>query len=161
MTMSKQGAINAYRSLISPAEVEMTLAALAAAHEAIELDAQSKGHAYKNKSQLVGEKIKLENRIKALEATALMQIEGGGKDQYVIVNDRKIPLTNDTSRDAYRRNASADDRERLAQVEADIARIDIELEKSNNDLYAAKDALEVAKSKSSLQAALLNFLAAL
>lgn len=159
--MSKEAAIAAYRQLISPAEIEMTLADLATVHEAIELDAQAKAIAYKNKSQLIGEKIRLENTIKLIEASAIMQIEGTGKDQYVIINDKKIPLTNDTSRDAYRRNASAEQRTRLAEIEADLAKIEVELEKSNTDLYAAKDGAEILKSKTNLHSAVFNFLASL
>lgn len=113
---------------------------------------------YKNRGALLHEKILLETDVKLTEANAIMQIQGSGKDQYVLDGENKIPLTNETARDAYRRKASAVPRQRLATVEAELAKIDSDIWKSKDAWNAVKETLDTLRAKANLQTALLYFL---
>lgn len=113
---------------------------------------------YKNRGQLLHEKMLLETDVKLTEANAIMKIQGNGKDQYVLDGEIKIPLTNETARDAYRRKSSATARQRLATVEAELAKIESDIWKSKDTWGAVKETLDILRAKANLQTALLYFL---
>lgn len=114
--------------------------------------------AYGNKSDLIKQSRQLETEIKLAESEAIMQIEGSGKDAYVVIAGRKTALTNDQSRDAYRRMASKTQREELAQVEGAMAKIDVEIAKAKEKYFATQESSQNIRAKAHVQAALLNFL---
>ena len=119
---------------------------------------------YQNKAELVRAARKLETSIKLVEAEAVMEIVGTGKDAYGMVKAPdgrlvKMPLTNDTQRDAYRRIYSAEDRKELAKVEADLRAIEVAQVKAKEDYDAKKEAVACIRAKAALQAAALNYLA--
>lgn len=115
--------------------------------------------AYGDKSSLVAEQIQLEAAVKLAEAEAFMNSQGDGKEQYGIVDGKKIMLNNDTNRDAYRRAYSAADRRALAENAGKIAALDVELSQANDTFQIAVKAADTLTAKARLQAALLNYLA--
>lgn len=114
--------------------------------------------AYSNKADLVKRAKELETEIQLAESEAFMNVQGEGKDAYAMVGGNKIALTNDKARDAYRIMASKQQREELAQVTSQIAKIDIEIQKTKETYYATQEACQNTRAKASVQAALLNFL---
>jgi len=111
------------------------------------------------KADLLRRKTQLEAAIQLTESEAIMKIRGEGKEAHAIVNGEKVSLTNETARDAYRRNASAEERRQLAEVEAQLAALEVAAMQANDRWFATKDACESVRAKASLQAATLNFLA--
>jgi hypothetical protein len=110
---------------------------------------------YQNKAELLKQARQLETEVKLAEAAAIMEIQGTGKDAFVVVGGKRVALTNDTARDAYRRMASQEYRKNQAAIEADIRKIDIELAQKK-DAYAAKlEALACIRAKANLQANIL------
>lgn len=149
-----------YVPILAPDLLAKTMEQLDAVGYTIEEAGSKKEAIYANKPDLVKRKRDLEGQIKALEAEAIMQIQGEGKSQYVEIAGTKVPLTNDTTRDAYRRTYTKAQREELAQVEGDIYRIEAELLPANDNWQKAVESAAIVKAKAGLQGALLNFLAA-
>lgn len=114
--------------------------------------------AYANRADLAAEKVKLETEIKLDESEALMQIQGSGKDIYVMIGDTKQYLPNEQVRDAYRRNVTKDKRSRLAQMESQIAKIDVEIARAKDRYKTSADAADVLKATAAVQASLLNLI---
>lgn len=119
---------------------------------------------YQNKADLVKKARQLETEIQLVETDAVINIVGTGKDAYGMVTDSKgnavkMPLNNDTQRDAYRRHFSADLRREQARVEAEIKAIEVAQFKAREDYDAKKQAVECIRAKASLQAAALTYLA--
>jgi hypothetical protein len=148
-----------YIPVLRPEALADTMAQLDSAIGDIIEKGKAKEEAYGEKGKDVKRKWQLEGAIKVTEATALMQIQGSGKDAFAMVNGQKFPCGTEQLKDAYRRLASAEQRNELAEVEGDIAKQDIEVFKANDAWYTVKDAGDKIAAKASLQAALLNFLA--
>jgi hypothetical protein len=157
MEAKKQPLNNAYALLLSVKAITQTLDALDIAAAEIATKSGLKEAAYGGKGDLLKQKFELEKEVKLSEADAFMLVDESGK--FDMVGDKKIPLSNDIMRDAYRRQASKEPRSQLAKIDGEITCIDTQLQQANDALYAAKDALESAKAKAGLQAALLNFIA--
>jgi len=146
-----------YTSLITLNAIQQTLDQLdICSHDVVEKSGAQKD-VFQKKSPLLKRKFELETAVKLTEADAFMLIDSSGK--FVVVNGQQIPLSNDVMRDAYRRQASKEQRKELATVNGDLASIDVDMQQAKDALYGAKDALESAKAKAGLQAALLLFLA--
>lgn len=111
---------------------------------------------YQNKAELLKQSRQLDTEIQLEEAHAIMSITGTGKDAYAILdNGTKVAITNDTARDAFRRMASKDYRNKQSAIDADVVKIDIELAKAK-DAYSAKlEALQCIRAKANLQANIL------
>jgi hypothetical protein len=151
-----------------PADYIRVLSPQALADSVIQLDAGAqdiieKGKdqeaAYDNKAGLLKQKLQLETEIDLSESEALMAIRGEGKDAYAMVGQDKVSITNDKTRDAYRKMASAEQRKQLAEVEGKLAALDIARFKASDAWNTAKEASDKVQAKAQLQAALLNFLA--
>ena len=97
-------------------------------------------------------------RVNQYESDAIMQIQGTGKDAFGIVDGRPVYLTNDTARDAYRRNASKAQRIELAEVEGKLAEIESRIMKINDTFNAKIEARRSIQAKANLQAAYLQYL---
>lgn len=112
--------------------------------------------AYQNKAELLKQSRQLDTEIQLEEAHAIMSITGTGKDAYAILdNGTRVAITNDTARDAFRRMASKDYRTHQSTIDADVAKIDIDLAKAK-DAYATKlEALACIRAKANLQANIL------
>lgn len=114
--------------------------------------------AYQNKADLKRRFRTLDTEIKLAESEAIMDIQGNGKDAFVMIGDKKTALTNEQSRDAYRRMASKKLREEQASVEADLDKIDVNIARAKESYNAKQEASQNIRIKANLQAALLNFL---
>jgi RNA-splicing ligase RtcB len=143
---------------IAPIKIQDTLAQLDAAIADILEISKEKEAAYQDKAERLRARTMFDTEINLVESEALMNICGDGKEAHVIVNGEKVAMTNDTMRDAYRKLASKDARQKKAVEDAQLARIDTELARINERLQAAKDTAEALKAKANVQAALLNFL---
>lgn len=147
-----------YSPLVSEAKLAETLYQLDTAIAEILEAGKQQEDTYQNKAELLKRQRALDTEVQLCEANALMQIQGQGKDAFVTVNGFRVAMTNDASRDAYRRNASKDLRTDQALVESQIASIDVALSKAR-DAYASKqEALNGIRVKANLQAALLAYL---
>lgn len=151
--------MNPYLAIISPESLKLTLDQLDFVIQDVEAKGKDKEAAYGEKGPLLRKKTQLDTDIKLAEAEAIMNIRGEGRNQFVIIDDHQVALTNDTTRDAYRRNSSRGQRQELASVEAELAQLDISIAQKNDAWYTAKESSESVRAKSNLQAALLNFLA--
>jgi hypothetical protein len=145
--------------LLHPDALADTVNRLDTAVDEVISASQNRGFVYGNKSALVSEHTKLETAVKLSEAEAFMNSERDGKEQYGVIDGKKIILNNDTNRDAYRRAYSANDRRTLASITGQIAAIDVELSQANDAFQAAAKAADTLAAKARLQAALLNYLA--
>lgn len=113
---------------------------------------------YRNKADLMRTARQLETEIQLTEANAVMEIRGTGKDAFVSVGSKKIAITNDTSRDAYRRTTSQDLRKQQAATEAEVTRIDISLMRARDAYNAKLEAFQGVRVKANLQASILAYL---
>lgn len=113
---------------------------------------------YQNKAELMKQARQLDTEIQLTEANAVMEIQGIGKDAFVVVGGKKVAITNDTSRDAYRRTTSQDIRKKQATIEAEITRLDISLMRARDNYNAKLEAFQGVRVKANLQAAMLNYL---
>lgn len=114
---------------------------------------------YQNKADLMKQARQLETEIQLTEANAVMSIQGTGKDAFVVVGGAKIAITNDTSRDAYRRTTSQALRQQQAALEGEITRIDISLMRNRDGYNAKLEAFQGVRVKANLQANILAYLA--
>lgn len=148
-----------YIPILSPNEVDKTIRNLEQALNWVMKAGSKKENTYQDKANLVMQQTRMEAAVQLAEAEAFMRIEGEGRDQYVMEEDKKITLNNDATRDAFRRRASAEERRQAANLNAQINAIDVELAKANDSWFTAKETVETVRAKAYLQAALLNFLA--
>lgn len=147
-----------YVSILEAGKINDTLNQLDSATAEILAAGQANEAAYGNKADLMKQSRELETEIQLAESEAFMQIEGEGKDAYAVVAGKKVPLTNDKSRDAYRVMSSKAQREQLAQVTSQLAKIDVEIARAKETYYAKQEASQNIRVKANVQAALLNFL---
>lgn len=114
---------------------------------------------YQNKADLMKQARQLETEIQLTEANAVMSIRGTGKDAFVVVGGTKIAITNDTSRDAYRRTTSQGLRQQQAALEGEITRLDVSLMRNRDGYNAKLEAFQGVRVKANLQANILAHLA--
>ena len=143
-------------AVVSPEALSLTIQSLDThANDLLALSVQVED-AYGDRAALIREKIELDTEIKLREADAVMNITGSGKDAKALVGDKMVALTNDTSRDAYRRKASEDLRHKLAEVEGRIAQIDVNIAKAKDSYNALLELVKSLRAKANLQAAILG-----
>lgn len=148
-----------YKKVINERELAKTIDYLDTANSDIIAALKNKEAAYKNKADLMKKLRQLETEIELEEAEAIMKIQGeSSRSQYVIINGEKFPLTNDTTREAYMKSASKELRRELGKIKADLAKIDIELEKANDYKFEIKEVADNIRAKAGLQASLLEYL---
>jgi len=148
-----------FMRLISPDALLATMDSLDLAITAEAQASDAKEASYGNKGDLLRQKAQLETSIKLTEAEAMSKVQGEGKSQYVNVTGEKLYLTNDQSRDAYRRTESKKDREELGRINGELGRLEVDQFKATDAWYGAKGVADSVGKKADLQAALLNFLA--
>ncbi len=148
-----------FMQLLSPAALAETMDSLDRAISAEAAASDAKEASYGHKGDLLRQKTQLETSIKLTEAEAMSKVQGEGKSQYVNISGEKLFLTNDQTRDAYRRMVSKTDREELARINGELGRIEVDQFKATDAWYGAKGVADSVGKKADLQAALLNFLA--
>ena len=147
-----------FTKILSDEELQATALQLdATVTELMEIGKEREG-IYGDRAALMKRARELTTEIQLAESDAIMQIQGIGKDAFGIVDGRPVYLTNDTTRDAYRRNASKAQRIELAEVEGKIAEIEANLAKLNDDFNAKVEARRSIQAKANLQAAYLGYL---
>jgi hypothetical protein len=114
--------------------------------------------AYGNKADLLKERWKLENQIKLEESDAIMNgLKADGKS--VEWNGVTYPFSNDMARDAFRRTVSSESRKRLAEVEGELAALEVTASIARDGWDKAVQASDSVRSKAFVQARLLQYLA--
>lgn len=147
-----------FTNFLSEEELKATCLQLdAAVAEVIEIGTEREGY-YGDRAALMKRARELQTEIQLAESDAIMQIQGTGKDAFGIVDGRPVYLTNDTARDAYRRNASKAQRIELAEVEGKLAEIESRIMKINDTFNAKIEARRSIQAKANLQAAYLQYL---
>lgn len=154
-TYKPKGVPAEFFPVIQPDALRKTLEQIDAVAGEVIATGKARENAYGNKAELVRATTNLETAIKLAEAEAFMQVSGNK----VTVNGIEIALSNDTNRDAYRRQASKAERQQMAQHSGDIAALDVDYRKADDAFKAAVAAQELVSAKAHVQAALLNFLA--
>lgn len=148
-----------FSRIISPERLDEVMVDLQVSINELITKGEAKETAYGPKPDLLRQKAQLETSVKLTEAEALSKIQGVGKDQFVVVGGEKMYLTNDQTRDAYRRMASKSEREALALINGELGAQDVVVFRATDGWYTAKEAADKVQAKANLQAALLNFLA--
>jgi hypothetical protein len=138
---------------ITPQGINSLIAALDTTVGDLLAAGQKKAEAYQDKAELMKQLRELENEIKITEATALMDTDG----KTATVNGKVVALNNQEARDAYRRLSSKDLRAKRAEVEGKIARIDVMIQKANDDWYTIKEAGDKIQAKAQVFAGLLKW----
>ncbi|GKU79331.1 hypothetical protein [Paenibacillus sp. L3-i20] len=114
--------------------------------------------AYGNKGELLKERYQLENKIKLEESDAIMNgLKPDGKS--VEWNSVTYPFSNDMARDAFRRTVSSASRKRLAEVEGELAALEVQVSIARDGWDKAVQASDSVRSKAFVQGRLLQFLA--
>lgn len=114
--------------------------------------------AYGNKGELLKERYTLENKIKLEESDAIMNgLKADGKS--VEWNSVTYPFSNDMARDAFRRTVSSESRKRLAEVEGELAALEVTASMARDGWEKAVQASESVRAKAFVQARLLQYLA--
>lgn len=147
-----------YLPVISAEKLADTLAQLDASTSDIIEKAKAREAVYGEKLTLIKRKRELETAIELKESESIMEIRGEARSQYVMKNGEKISLTNEESRKAYARMASAEERRQLAEVEAELLQIEQQAFWKKDEYDAAVKAGDQVQAKSYLQAGLLNLL---
>lgn len=150
-----------------PAEHFRVIGAQILADTVLQLDASvddilNKGDqreaAYGNKGDLLRQRFQLEARIKTEESHAIM--EGLAPDGKTVEwNGIKYPFSNDLARDAFRRTVSSELRKSLAEVEGDLAALEVQASMARDSWEKALQATESVRAKAFVQARLLQYLA--
>jgi hypothetical protein len=144
--------------VIQPDALSRTIEQIDAVAAEVVAKGQAREESYQDKAERMKTLTMLETDIKLTEWQAMEQVEGTGKDQYVLVGDKKMFLSNETAREAYQGMASASARRSKANVAAEIAALDVNYRKADDAYKAAVDAQGLVVAKAHVQAALLNFL---
>lgn len=148
-----------FAKFLSDEELQATALQLdTAVSEIVDVGTQREA-AYGDRAQLMKRVKELTTEIQLEESEAIMKIQGSGKDAFGYIGGTKIFLTNDTARDAYRREASRKQRVELAEVEGAVAEIEANLSKANDTFNVRVEALRGIQAKARLQAAMLEYLA--
>ena len=148
-----------FSRIIAPERLDEVMVDLQVSINELITKGEAKEAAYGPKPDLLRQKAQLETAVKLTEAEAMGKIQGEGKSQYVVIAGEKMFLTNDQTRDAYRRTASKAEREALATVNGELGAQDVAIFRATDGWYTAKEAADKVQAKANLQAALLNFLA--
>lgn len=148
-----------FTKILSNEELEATVLQLDATVTELMEIGKERESIYGDRATLMKRARELQTEIQLAESDAIMQIQGSGKDAFCVVDGRTVYLTNDTARDAYRRNASKAQRIELAEVEGKLAEIEANLAKLTDSFNTKVEARRSIQAKANLQAAYLEYLA--
>lgn len=110
--------------------------------------------AYGDKRSLIKQIANLQTSIELTEAEAFMQLDGNS----VVIDGKKVTLSNDKLRDMYRKYVSREERKRLAELESELKAIEVDIFKAKDRWEEAKTNADLIKSRAHVQANLLQFL---
>lgn len=144
----------AYHDLLAPEKITEDLQFVNHALQDIHDTGNAVQEAYKNRSDLVKRITELNTTIELDEAEALMMVDGNK----VTVDGKLVTLSNDKMRDAYRKHASREAREKRAAFEAELKQIEIEIAKAKDAQDTAKHSADILKARIYVTANLLKFL---
>lgn len=147
-----------YLAVISAQRLADTVEQLDAAVHEVTNAGLNKESMFHGKGELLKQLTTLETQISITEADAYMTVEGSGRDQFAMVGDKKVLLSNDDARKAFRIASTKVLLERKAELEGQLRVMEINAQRANDAWYKAKGAVDCVKAKASVQAALLNFL---
>ena len=138
-----------WQQILSPAEVMGVFDGMDIEVNNLEVAAEEVDSLYTDRAHLARQASQLETAVQLDEATAIMNANNDGTF---------AALKNDTLRDAFRRQASAENRKKLAEVQGDLASIESKLAGAKETQRAVEARLNAQRSKAALMAALFNFL---
>lgn len=144
--------------VLDPLRVQETLSQLDASSSEVLNAIKGSEEEFEKRKQLLSERETVQSEIELAEAEAIMQIRGGKGDQFVLIGEEKVALTNDQARDAYRKTSSKDLRKRLAEINAELVAIDANAQREKDYWNDRKAVYDNIRRKADLQAALLLFL---
>lgn len=143
-----------YHELVAPDKITDDLHLLHEAIKDISAAGQVVDDAYANRNTLTKQIALIKTNIDLDEAEAFMQLEGNK----VQIDGKTVTLSNDKMRDMYRKYVTRDARYQLAELEADLKAIEIDIYKAKDQWEEAKTAAELIKARTHVQANLLRFL---
>jgi len=145
--------------LVNPDQLFDTLNQLNGTGQALTEAGNAKARATNGKGDLLKKQQTTKTAIKLTEAEAIMQIQGTGKDAYVMVGDARQPVGTEQMKDAYRRSMSKWRREELADIDGDLMKLEADAISKTDDWNTAKEAAENARARAYLQARILEYMA--
>lgn len=113
--------------------------------------------AYQHIGELRGQIRELETEIELTESQAFMQLVYEGKSVSAMLDGVKVPLNNDAMRSAYKKTVTKDLRTEMANLEAQIAKIQTGIDKATQDWETATVASKMVARKADIQAKLLEY----
>ncbi len=143
-----------YHELVTPEKISEDLWLLHESVKDISMAGQAVDDSYANRRDLIKQISQLKTSIELDEAEAFMMLEGNK----VEVEGKIVTLSNDKMRDMYRHYVTRDARSKLAILEADLKAIEIDTYKAQDKWKEAKEAADLIKARSYVQANLLKFL---
>ena len=148
-----------FTDLLTKDALQTTMLQLDAAVNDIIAVGKERETVYGNRAELMKLARQLQTEIELVESEAIMNIKGSGKDATATLPDgRTVYLTNDTARDAYRKNASAYQRKQLATTEAELEKIGADLFRLGDKYNESAAVSHSLQAKARLQAAMLEYL---
>ena len=145
--------------LVSEENLFATMQQLDAAIADILEAGAAKEATYQDKAALMRRIRELDTEIQLVEAGAVMNVEGVGKEAFgILPSGKRVSLTNDAARDAFRRSFSADLRTEQTQAQSRVNQLDVDLAKANDGYTAKQEAFSGIRAKANLQAAILTYL---
>lgn len=147
-----------FSKILSDDELQATALQIdAAVSEIIEIG-KEREKIYGNRAEIMKRIKELTTEIQLAESDAIMNIQGSGKDAFGVIDGRKIFLTNDTARDAYRREASRKERTELGKLEGQAEYINQEYYRLTDHYNEKVEVLHGLQAKAKLQSAYLSYL---
>lgn len=143
-----------YHELITPEKLVEDLQLVNSALQDVANAGQAVDDAYANRSELVKRITQLETNIELDEAEAFMMLDGNK----AVIDGKTTTLSNDKLRDAYRKYVTRDLRTELADLEADLKAIEIDIFKAKERQDEARQSASILKARLHVQANLLKFL---
>lgn len=144
---------------IQPHNLDYVNDQLEGAAVAVQIAGAALSKAHEGRAELYKAVAQLRTQAKLEESEAIMSWGYEGGKPYAMVDGQKVPMSNDTVRDAFRRTASKDTRKLIAEKEAEIQALDIALAKAQDEYGTAVETQKGITRKAEKQTALLNFLA--
>lgn len=144
--------------VLDPLRIQETISQLDASSYEVLNAIKGSEDEFQKRKELLSERETVTSEIDLAEAEAIMLIRGGKGDQFVLIGDDKVALTNDQARDAYRKTSSKELRKRLAEINAELVKIDANAAREKDHWNDRKAVYDNIRRKADLQAALLQFL---
>jgi len=143
-----------YHELVTPEKISEGLYFVDQAVGDLLTSGKTVQEAYANRAEIVKQITQLETSIELDEAEAFMMADGNK----VQIDGKTVTLSNDKMRDAYRKYVTRQPRTKLAELESELKRIEIEIAKAKDNQDTAKQSADILKARIYVTANLLKFL---